>query len=57
MQGHYNLYYLFLEDRQAHPMKEEDALRIRKYLERFFKNPHPPDSETQENSSSIEAKR
>lgn len=57
MHGHYNLYYLFLEDRQAHPMKEEDALRIRKYLERFFKNPHPPDSETQENSSSIEAKR
>lgn len=56
MQGHYNLYYLFLEDRQAHPMKKEDALRIRKYLERFFKK-HPPDSETQENSSSIEAKR
>lgn len=43
MDGHYNLYYLFLEDRQANPMPEQAAIEVRKNLEKFFKNIKPPE--------------
>ncbi len=42
MDGHYNLYYLFLEDKQKKPMPEQKARDIRKNLEIFFKNIKPP---------------
>ncbi len=44
-----NLYYLFLADKQAHPMPEEACLKIRKnFFEEFskkvklFQDPDPP---------------
>lgn len=40
--GHYNLYYLFLEDKQKHPLPEHRANTIRKNIEKFFKNIKPP---------------
>ena len=43
MGRHYNLYYLFLEDRQANPMPEQTAAKVRKNLEKFFKNIKPPE--------------
>lgn len=42
MSPHYNLYYIFLEDQQRHPMPEEQYLRIRKNLENFYKKIKPP---------------
>lgn len=39
--GHYNLYYLFLEDKQKHPMPRSTAMAIRKKLQKFFKNIKP----------------
>ena len=37
MKKHYNLYYLFLEDKLRNPMSEERRLAIRKILEDFFR--------------------
>ena len=42
MDGHYNLYYLFLDDKQKNPMPEQKMMDIRKKLEKFFKNVKPP---------------
>ena len=39
---HYNLYYLFLEDKQKNPMPEARVLEIRKNLEKFLENIKPP---------------
>ena len=42
MDGHYNLYYLFLEDKRNNPMPEQKKMDIRKNLENFFKDLKPP---------------
>ncbi|MBQ3147339.1 MAG: hypothetical protein IJB91_06390 [Oscillospiraceae bacterium] len=39
--GHYNLYYLFLEDKQKRSMPKSTAMVIRKNLQNFFKNIKP----------------
>lgn len=39
---HYNLYYLFLEDQQKHPIPEDKCLQIRNNLENFYKKIKPP---------------
>ena len=39
---HYNLYYLFEEDKVKHPMPSEAKDRIRKNLQDFFKKIKPP---------------
>lgn len=44
MDGHYNIYYLFLEDKQKHPMPEQPVTDIRKNLKKIFKNLKPPES-------------
>lgn len=42
MKEHYNLYYIFLEDMQRHPMSEERNVQIRKNIENFYKKIKPP---------------
>lgn len=42
MQKHYNLYYLFLEDREQNPMSVDRNLEIRKNVEIFYKEMKPP---------------
>ena len=42
MAQHYNLYYLFAEDKQKHPMPEEKVLEIRKNIEKYLENIKPP---------------
>jgi len=48
MREHFNLYYLFLEDKLRNPMPEEKSKRVRNNLHRCFaKNKtdskkHPP---------------
>ena len=42
MNGHYNLYYLFLEDKRKHPMPEHKVQAIRKNIEKFFEKIKPP---------------
>lgn len=37
MKRHYNLYYLFLEDKLRNPMSEERRQAIRRILEDFFR--------------------
>jgi len=39
---HYNLYYLFLEDKLKHPLPVEKFSEIQKNLEKFFKKINPP---------------
>ena len=43
MDGHYNLYKLFLEDKRKNPMPEQKVMNIRKNLEKFFKTLKPPE--------------
>ena len=42
MTWHYNLYYLFLEDKAKHPLPPEKKAEIQKNLEKFFENIKPP---------------
>lgn len=42
MEQHYNLYYLFLEDKTQNPMREEKVMEIRKNIENFYKKIKPP---------------
>ena len=42
MKDHYNLYYIFLEDMQRHPISEKRNAEIRKNLEYFYRNIKPP---------------
>lgn len=42
MVRHYNLYYLFLEDRERNPMVEHRKKEIQKNLEKFYKKIKPP---------------
>ena len=41
MKKHYNLYYLFQEDKQRNPMPENRRIEIRSYLERCSKTGKP----------------
>ena len=41
MDGHYNLYYLFQEDKQKNPMPEHKVKEIQKNFEKFSKNIKP----------------
>ena len=42
MAEHFVLYYLFLEDKAAHPMPEEQNRQIRKNIEKFYQKIKPP---------------
>ena len=42
MKEHYNLYYLFLEDKLKNPMPEKRRLEMRSALEKFYKSLKPP---------------
>lgn len=42
MAEHYNLYYLFLEDKARHPMPEEKMLQIQKNIEKIYEKIKPP---------------
>lgn len=42
MARHYNIYYLFQEDKERNPMREEKALEIQKNIENFYKKIKPP---------------
>ena len=42
MKGHYNLYYLFLEDKEQHPLSALRSEAIRKNIEKFFEEIKPP---------------
>ena len=42
MRKHFNLYYIFLEDKKLHPMPDEKFFEIQKNLEKFFKKVKPP---------------
>ena len=42
MAEHYNLYYLFLEDMERHPMSEDAFWEIKKNIEKFYEKIKPP---------------
>ncbi len=42
MKKHFNLYYLFLEDKLLSPISIEKSLKIRKKVEEFYKMIKPP---------------
>ena len=42
MKKHYNLYYLFLEDKQRNPMPEDRRLAVRRIIEAFYSALWPP---------------
>lgn len=42
MKEHYNLYYLFLEDKEKHPPPVQQSEAIRKNIEKFFGIIKPP---------------
>ena len=42
MEKHYNLYYLLLQDQQAHPLSERKKAEIQKNIENFLKKIKPP---------------
>lgn len=42
MKEHYNLYYLFCEDKERHPMPADKKEKILKNLQDFFKSTKPP---------------
>lgn len=42
MTQHYNLFYLFLEDKAKNPLSPEKKKEIQKNLENFFKKIKPP---------------
>jgi hypothetical protein len=39
---HYNIYYLFAEDKKRHQMPDDKKEKILKNLQEFFKNIKPP---------------
>ena len=39
---HYNIYYLFLEDKLRHPLPEDKKVQIWKYIEKVYKQIKPP---------------
>lgn len=42
MKEHYNIYYLFLEDRAKNPVPDDRNEAIRKNIENFYKKIKPP---------------
>lgn len=42
MKDHYNLYYLFLEDKEKNPLPIQQSEAIRKNLEKFYEKIKPP---------------
>lgn len=42
MAEHYNLYYLLLEDQQKNPMSEAAKEKIRKNIEKYYREIKPP---------------
>lgn len=42
MQKHYNLYYLFLDDREQHPIPDDRNTAIRKNIEEIYEKIKPP---------------
>lgn len=42
MAEHYNLYYLFAQDKARHPMPEDKKEEIRKNIEIFYQKIKPP---------------
>ena len=42
MQGHYNIYYLFLEDKKKNPMSEDKINEVRENIEKYYEELKPP---------------
>ena len=42
MKEHYNIYYLFLEDKEKHPLPIQHSEAIRKNVEKIFEKIKPP---------------
>lgn len=42
MAEHYNLYYIFLEEKQENPMPTQRILQMQKNIENFYKKIKPP---------------
>ena len=42
MKKHYNLYYLYLEDKEKHSLPVQQSEVIRKNIEKFFGEIKPP---------------
>ena len=42
LESHYNLYYIFREDKQAHPLSEAKKQEIQKNIENFLRKIKPP---------------
>ena len=42
MQGHYNIYYLFLEDKKNNPMSEDKINAVRENIEKYYEELKPP---------------
>ena len=45
MTGHYNLYYIYLEEKQKNPMPDQRVLQMQKNIENFYKKIKPPRQE------------
>lgn len=42
MDKHYNLYYIFLEDKAKNPMNPKRFSEMQKFFENFYKSIKPP---------------
>ena len=42
MKVHYNLYYLYLEEQEQHPLSTQQSETIRKNIEKYFEKIKPP---------------
>ncbi len=42
MKAHYNLYYLFLEDKEKNPLSAQQIEAIQKKIEKYLKKIKPP---------------
>ena len=42
MQKHYNIYYLFLDDKEKHPIPKDTKEQILKNIEKFYQKIKPP---------------
>jgi hypothetical protein len=42
VKAHYNLYYLYLEEQEKHPLSTQQSETIRKNIEKYFEKIKPP---------------
>ncbi len=41
MHGHYNIYYIFLEDKEKNPISPRGKAAVKKRIEKFYKKIKP----------------